>query len=168
MGRANLEGDEDNWFADDSENREDAGADVYRKNSDTDFMIPLGPHCTFLQTEIAAILQCACKMQDYSRGRNIRICSDSRAAITTIDKLMTISMLVWECYEVLNKLAKDYQVTVFWIPGYRGIKGNETVDKIAKLATRQNPTGLEPVIGIPNRSATEDISKWLVEEHQKE
>ena len=81
---------------------------------------------------------------------------------------MTTSKLVWECYEALNKLAKDNQVTVLWTPRHRGIKGNETVDRLAKLVTKQNPTGLEPVIGISNRSVTEEIKKCLAEKHQEE
>ena len=81
---------------------------------------------------------------------------------------MTTSTLVWECYETLNKLAKDNQVTVLWTPGHGGVKGNETADRLAKLATKQNPTGLESAIGISNRSVTEDIKKWLAEKHQEE
>ena len=70
---------------------------------------------------------------------------------------MITSTRVWECYDALNKLAEDNQVTVLWAPGHRGIKGNETADRLAKLATKQNPTGLEPIIGNSNRSITEDI-----------
>ena len=77
-------------------------------------------------------------------------------------------MLVWECFEALNKLAEDNQVTILWIPGHRGIKGNEIADRLAKLATIHNSTGLEPVIGISNRVDTEDISKFLTAKHQEE
>ena len=59
-------------------------------------------------------------------------------------------------------------MTVLWIPGYRSIKDNTIVDRLAKLAANQNATGPEPSIGISNRSVTEDISKWLAEDHQKE
>ena len=45
---------------------------------------------------------------------------------------------------------------------------NNVADRLAMLTIRQNSTGLEPVIGISNMSVTEDISKWLAEEHQKE
>ena len=143
-------------------------AGVYGKNSDTSLMVPLGSHSTVLQTEIVAILQYACKAQNYGRCRNIRIYSDNRAAITKLDESVTTSTLVWECYESLNNLAGDNQVTVLWTPGHRGIKGNETADRLTKLATKQIPTGLEPIIVISNRSVTEDINKWLAEEHQKE
>ena len=74
----------------------------------------------------------------------------------------------WDLYSTLNNLAEDNQVTVFWIPGHRGIKGDEIADRLAKLAARQNRTGLEPVIGISNSLVTEDNNEWLVEEHQKD
>ena len=68
----------------------------------------------------------------------------------------------------MKKLAEDNQVIVHWIPGHRGIKVNETADRLANLASKQNPTGLEPVIGVSNRLVTEDINKWLAEKHQEE
>ena len=111
-------------------NQGGAGAGVYGKNSDTILVVPLGPHSTVLQIEIAAILQCACVARNHGRGRNIRICSDSRAASTTLGKSVTTSTLVWECYEALNKS--------------------------------------QPVMGISNRSDTEDIKRWLAKEHQEE
>ena len=78
--------DRGNWFADGSKNREVAEAGVYRKNSDTNLTVPLGPHSIVLQTDIAVILQCARKVQDHGHGRNIHICSDSRAAVTILDE----------------------------------------------------------------------------------
>ena len=73
MGRAHLPGDGDNWFSDGSKNRKGAGDSVYGKNSDTILVVPLGLHSTVLQTEIAAIFQCACVAWNHGRGRNIRI-----------------------------------------------------------------------------------------------
>ena len=94
VSRAHLPDDGDNWFADGSKNREGAGAGFYTKNSNISLVVPLGSHSTVLQTEIAAILQYACVARNYGRGRNIRICSDSRAAITTLGKSVTTSTLV--------------------------------------------------------------------------
>ena len=88
--------------------------------------------------------------------------------MSILDESVTISMLIWECFEVSNKLGEDSQITVLLLFGHRGIKGNEIADILAKLSTRQNPTGPVPVIGISNRSVTEDISKRLAKEHQKE
>ena len=61
VGHAHLPGDGENCFADGSKSRQGAGAGVYGKNSDTSLVVPLESHSTVLQTEIAAILQCACK-----------------------------------------------------------------------------------------------------------
>ena len=65
VGRAHLPGDGNNWFADGSKNREGKGAGLSEKNRDTSLVVPLGPHSTFLQNEIAAILQCVCKAHKY-------------------------------------------------------------------------------------------------------
>ena len=67
----------------------------YENNSDTSLVVPLGPQSTVLQTEIAVILQCACKARNYDRGRNIRICSDSRAAITALLRPEQKARVVW-------------------------------------------------------------------------
>ena len=92
--RAHLPGDGDNWFTDGSKNREGAGANVYGRKSNTNLSIPLGPHLTVLQTEIAATLQCAYKARNHGHSWNIRICLDSRASIKTLGKLVTTSTLV--------------------------------------------------------------------------
>ena len=137
VGRAHPPADRDNWFADGSKNGEGVGASVYGKNSDSSLVVSSGPNSIVLQAEIAAILKCACKARNYGRGWKNRICSDSRAAITTLGKLVTTSTLVWECYESLKKLAEDNQVTVLWTPGHRDIKVNEMAEKLAKLATKK-------------------------------
>ena len=93
-GRAHLPGDGDNWFTNGSKNKEGAGAGVYGRNSNTSLVIPLGPDSTVLQIEIAAIFQCTHKARNHGRGRNVRICSRSRAAITTLGKLVTTSALI--------------------------------------------------------------------------
>ena len=48
VGCAHLPGDGDNWFVDGFKNREGAGTGVYGKNSDTSFVVPLGPYPTVL------------------------------------------------------------------------------------------------------------------------
>ena len=121
-GRAHLPGDEDNWFTDGSKNREGAGAGVYGRNSNTSLAIPLGPHLTVLQTEIAAILQCAYKARNNGRGRNIRICSVSRAAITTIGKLVTTSTTsnTRRSIEQTSGRQPRYSPLDPWSQGYEG------------------------------------------------
>ena len=111
-GEAYLPSDGDNWFTDGSKNKEKAGAGVYRRRTGMSFTIPMGSHAIVLQTEIMALLQCAYKAQEYGIRRNIRICSDSRAAITALNGTTTTSLLVWECFEALNNLATENRVTL--------------------------------------------------------
>ena len=132
-GEAYLPSDRDNWFTDGSKIKEKAGAGAYRRGTGMGFKILVGAHATVLQTEITAMLQCAYKAQEYGNRRNIRICSDSRAAIMTLNGTTTTSLLVWECFEALNNLATKNRVTLLWIPGHSGIKGNEISDRLAKL-----------------------------------
>ena len=97
-------------------------------------------------------LQCADKAQEHGNRRNIRICSDSRAAITALNGTTTTLLLVWECFETLNNLATENRVTLLWISGYSGTKGNEISDRLAKLAARENFIGPELVVGVSSCS----------------
>ena len=106
-----MPGDGDNWFTDGSKIKKKAGAGVNRKRTGMGFTIPMGSHVTVLQTEIMAMVQCACKAQEYGNRRNIRICSDSRAALMALNGTTTTSLRVWECFEALNNLATENRVT---------------------------------------------------------
>ena len=111
-GEAYLPSDGDNWLTDGSKNKEKAEAGIYRRRTGMGFTIPMGSHATVLQTEIMAMLQCADKTQEYGIKRKIRICSDSRAAITALNGTTTTSLLVWDCFEALNNLATENRVTL--------------------------------------------------------
>ena len=154
-----------NWFTDGSKNKEKAGAGVYRRRTGMGFTIPMGTHATVLQTEVIAVFQCAYKAQKHGNRRNIRIFSNSRAAIMALNGTMTTSLLVWECFEPLNNLATENRVTLLCIPGHSDIKGNEISDR---LSVRESFTGPEPVVGVSSRLVTEEINSWLSEEYQKE
>ena len=58
------------------------------------------------------------------------------------------SKLVWECLQTLQTLAADNSIALCWVPGYRGIDGNEKADALAKRGVETPYFGLEPVCGI--------------------
>jgi ribonuclease HI len=61
---------------------------------------------------------------------------------------------------MLSELAHLNEVTLVWVPGHRGIFGNEEVDKLARQASAMPLLGLEPALGISKCSAREAIKNW--------
>ena len=61
----------------------------------------------------------------------------------------TTSKLVLECKSILNNLAQLTRVTLLWVPGHKGIDGNEEADALAKRGADLLYIGPEPVMGLP-------------------
>jgi ribonuclease HI len=63
------------------------------------------------------------------------------------------SQLLWECKQNLIYLAKRNKVTLVWVPGHRGIAGNEKAGALAREGSANTFTGPEPVFGITKTTA---------------
>ena len=59
------------------------------------------------------------------------------------------SRLVAECQDALLALADLNEVTLIWVPGHRGIIGNEEADRLARQAPAILFLGPEPALGTP-------------------
>jgi len=78
------------------------------------------------QTEIYAILQCACEnIRRAYKNKRVLTFSNSQAALKVLGSLKVTSGLVAECLDALSALANLNEVTLAWVPGHRGISGNE-------------------------------------------
>jgi ribonuclease HI len=108
----------------------------------------LGKFATVFQTEIYAILQCAYEnvRRAYKSKRMLNL-SDSQAALKALRRPRVFSRLVAECLDALSELACLNEVTLVWVPGHRGIFGNEA-DKLARQASAKPLLGPEPALGI--------------------
>ena len=92
---------------------------------------------TVFSAEMMAILRCTeLLLTENLTRRRIHICSDSRAALAALAKTTTISSLVWECMQVLEKLSK---VTLMWIPRHQEIPRNMDADRLAKEGAIEIP-----------------------------
>ena len=82
----------------------------------------------------------------------IVICSDSQSAIEAISSPLVNSRLVLECKMRLNSLGVHNEVTLMWVPGHEGIRGNETADELARKGAESGFIGPEPKFGISMRT----------------
>ncbi|KAJ8925317.1 hypothetical protein NQ315_009147 [Exocentrus adspersus] len=102
-----------------------------------------------MRAEVFAILMVA-RREDVKNctEERIFICSDSQAALRAISSPRTRSMLVQECGDALESLARQEEVELVWVPGHMGIPRNERADQLARLGSGEPPQGPEPILGI--------------------
>jgi len=154
------------WFTDGSRANSGTGSGIFSLRPNRSFSFPLGKFATGFQTEIYAILQCACEnIRMTYKNKRILIFSDSQAALKAHSSPKVTSGLVAEFLDALFVLASLNEVTLIWVPGHRGILGIEEADKVARQASATPLLGPEPTLGIPKCSAREAIKNWTEHQH---
>jgi len=129
----------------------------------------LGIHSTKFETEICTVKACIMeKIENGYTGKNIYILSDSQAAIKFLDSFQINSKLVWDCHQLLVKLAECDRIQLVWLLRHVAIDGNEIADELAIQGSSHPLIGPEPVLGISAKVAREVIRGWTsrkCEEH---
>ncbi|XP_036344628.1 uncharacterized protein LOC118753862 [Rhagoletis pomonella] len=121
------------WFTDGSKTDEGIGAGIFGPRAK--ISIPLGNYPSIFQAEVYAISACAeIILQRQARLQHIVICSDSQAALKAISSCEIKSRVVWECVARLNILGENKALQLVWVPGHKGIQGNEEADRLAREA----------------------------------
>jgi hypothetical protein len=77
------------------------------------------------------------------------------------------SQLVWDCLQNVLLLEKCNKFALLWLPGHRGIVGNERSDALARKGSAIAFTGPEPVFGITKATAHGPIFDWVKGQHQE-
>ena len=112
-----------------------------------------------LQAEMMVILRCTeLLLSKNITRRRIHICFDSRAAIAALAKTTTVSALLWENMQVLEKLCGSNKVTIVQVAGHHRIQGNEEADKLTKEGTNGVPS--DKIVSIPFV-----VGKEVIREH---
>jgi ribonuclease HI len=155
----------DLWFTDGSGIQDCFGAGIYGPLYDYRESIPMGRFSTVFSAEVIAILRCTeLLLSKNLMRRRIHICSDSRAAIATLAKTTTESLLVCKHMQVLEKLSKPNNAILMWIPGHQGIPGNEEADRLAKEGAVEVPS--DQFVAVPFRVGKNLIKKQLKQRHR--
>jgi hypothetical protein len=94
----------------------------------------------------------------------VSICSDSQAALKTLQAARTPSPLIQQCQRALNDICTQQVVGLYWVPGHDGVRGNEIADELARGSCVLEFLGPEPDLGV-SRQGIRRIRRWFVNHH---
>ena len=105
----------------------------------------LGPSSTVFQAETFAVGETAKILRaNNTAGKHVIINCDSQATIMAVTSTQIKSKTTSETVSELNKLGKDNDVLLRWIPAHKGHAGNEKADSLAKKgAENSNSTAVQ-------------------------
>ncbi|KAJ8909343.1 hypothetical protein NQ315_005971 [Exocentrus adspersus] len=138
-----------------------SGAGIYLASSGAQQSYSLGSYATVFQAEVFAILMVA-QREDVKNctEERIFICSDSQGSSRAISSPRTRSMLVQECGDALESLARQKEVGARLGPGtceFQGTRGPINWH----VSGQGNPSpGPEPILGISRGSINGALSRW--------
>ena len=92
--------------------------------------------------------------------------TDSQSALKALSSDQVKSNLVWDCLNALRTLSSRNKLELRWVPGHRGIQGNEKADQLAKKGADTPFFGPEPVVGISTTTAKTSVKIWIRDKHQ--
>ncbi|CAH1969569.1 unnamed protein product [Acanthoscelides obtectus] len=153
------------WYTDGSVTEEGPGAGV--SGPRTRLSLPLGGYTTIFQAEALRFWLVYHILEEGGPRRRIIILSDSQAAMKALSACKITSSLVLQCRKALDCLAARHPVSLIWVPGHAGIRGNETADTLAKTGSASKLVGPEPALGVTAHKARRKMETWVARQHSQ-
>jgi ribonuclease HI len=153
-------------YTDGSKTETGTGSGIFIPALGVEESIALSRPATVFQTEVLAISVCC--MHLLKRGcvlEDVRICSDSRAAILAVTNGCYKSKTVHECFCLLKELAYRNKVLLQWVPGHMGIPGNEVADQLAVKGSKSDYIGCLPSTPTPRAQTLGELKEWARRRH---
>ena len=124
-----------------TENRVGASVVVLKDSKETHINIArLNAHCTIFQAELYGISMAMKWIQRQKRSTPAcAINVDSKAALLSITNKHTNHPLAMAIRENIIKLRHTTSITLHWVKGHTGLKGNESGKLLRYYGIRQNP-----------------------------
>ena len=96
----------------------------------------LPDYSTVFQAELLAIKEaCNYLSSQNNKNKNIIIWTDSLSSIQALASITSRSTTVNDCYNAVQNIATQNNVTIKWVAAHTGIWGNEKADSLAKAGT---------------------------------
>ncbi|XP_063827121.1 uncharacterized protein LOC135076627 [Ostrinia nubilalis] len=127
--------------------------------------LKLEEFCTVFQAELLAITKATAIIKAHRTGGIFSIYSDSRSALETITRGVSLHPLVIETRKNIQEAAENGKtIKLFWIKAHAGMEGNERADELAKeaaLRLKKKPDYDECPISFVKRILRQDtIGEW--------
>ena len=122
-------------YTDGSKTKHGSGAGVFSQELEVNLSIPLDEYTTIFQAEIYGIFSGASTIFERQiKDKHIRIVTDSKAALHSLDKNVSFSKSVERCMLALEAISEYNHVNLTWTKAHAENLGNDKADELARQA----------------------------------